>query len=268
MLLQEIIEHKKEEIRLRKKQFSLAFLEEEISLREHYACFETALRKEGKRLKLIAEIKKASPTRGVIKKRFNPLDIAKSYEEYGADCLSVLTDGRYFHGDIDHLQQIRSFVGLPILRKDFIIEEYQIKESAACGADAILLIASILSQEKIDKFLKLSENLKMTALVETHTEEEMKKVLKTKARIIGINNRNLDTLEVNLDVTEKLIKMVPDDRIVVSESGIRTATEVEWLEAIGVKAILVGESLLISKNLKEKMEELLSVNRRKTRATG
>lgn len=267
MLLNEIIEHKKEEIRLRKKQFSLAFLEEEISLREHYSSFEAALNKD-KRIKLIAEIKKASPAKGVLKQKYNPLDIAKSYEEYGADCLSVLTDAKYFQGDIDHLQQIRSFVSLPILRKDFIIEEYQIKESAACGADAILIIASILSKDKIDQFLKICESLRMTGLVEVHTEEDVQKVLKTRARIIGINNRNLDTLEVNLDVTEKLIKLIPDDRIVVSESGIRSTTEVEWLEAIGTDAILVGASLLTSKNLKEKIDNLMAINSRRSKVLG
>lgn len=267
MLLNEIIEHKKEEIRLRKKQFSLAFLEEEISLREHYVSFENALSKE-KKIKLIAEIKKASPSKGLIKKHYNPLDIAKSYEEYGADCLSVLTDEKYFQGDIDHLQQIRTFVGLPILRKDFIVEEYQIKESAACGADAILIIASVLPEEKIEKFLKLSEKLRMSALVETHTEEDVKKVLNTRAKIIGINNRNLDTQTVNLDVSEKLIKLIPSDKIIVSESGIRSGTEVEWLEAIGVKAILVGESLLTSKNLKEKIDDLMAINFKGSKVLG
>lgn len=267
MLLNEIIEHKKEEIRLRKKQFSLAFLEEEISLREHYVSFEKALSKE-KRIKLIAEIKKASPAKGVIKKNYNPLDIAKSYEEYGADCLSVLTDEKYFQGDIDHLQQIRSFVGLPILRKDFIVEEYQIKESAACGADAILIIASVLSEEKIDKFLKLCEKLRMSALVETHNEDEIKKVLNTRAKIIGINNRNLDTLTVDLDVSEKLVKLIPSDKIIVSESGIRSGTEVEWLEAIGVNAILVGESLLTSKNLKDKIDDLMAINDKGSKVLG
>lgn len=267
MILNEIIEHKKEEIRLRKKQFSLAFLEEEISLRETFCSFEAALAKD-KRIKLIAEIKKASPAKGVLKQHFNPLDIAKSYEEYGADCLSVLTDGKYFQGDIDHLQQIRSFVGLPILRKDFIIDEYQIKESAACGADAILLIASVLPQEKIDSFIKLCDKLKMAAIVEVHTEEDLNKALKTRARIIGINNRDLNTFTVNLDTTGKLISQIPDDYTVVSESGIKTATQVEWLEAIGVDAILVGESLLTSKNLKEKIDELLAVNLRRTKVLG
>lgn len=267
MLLNEIIEHKKEEIRLRKKQFSLAFLEEEISLREHFCSFEKALSKD-KRIKLIAEIKKASPAKGILRSHFNPLDLAKCYEEYGADCLSVLTDGKYFQGDIDHLQQIRSFVGLPILRKDFIIDEYQIKESAACGADAILLIAAVLPQEKIDKFIKLCDQLKMAALVEVHTEEDLQKVLKTRARIIGINNRDLDTMTVNLDTTGKLIEQIPDDYTVVSESGIKTATQVEWLEAIGVDAILVGESLLTSKNIKDKIDELLAVNLRRTRVLG
>lgn len=268
MLLTEIIEHKKEEIRLRKKQFSLAFLEEEISLREHYCSFESALSGNGKRVKLISEIKKASPAKGVLKKHFNPLDIAKSYEEYGADCLSVLTDEKYFQGDIDHLQQIRTFVALPILRKDFIVEEYQIKESAACGADAILLIASVLSEEKIKKFLKVCDKLNMAALVETHTEEDVKKALNAGARIIGINNRNLDTLEISLDVSEKLVELIPKDKIIVSESGIRSGVEVEWLEAIGVNAILVGESLMTSKNLKEKIDDLMAINYKGAKVPG
>ena len=268
MLLNEIIKHKEEEIRLRKKQFSLAFLEEEISLRESYCSFEEALLKPGKRVKLIAEIKKASPAKGVLKKNFNPLDIAKSYEEYGADCLSVLTDEKYFQGDIDHLQQIRTFVALPILRKDFIIEEYQIKESAACGADAILLIASVLSEDKIKKFLKLCERLKMTALVETHTQDDVKKALNAGACIIGINNRNLDTLQINLDVSEKLVELIPKDKIIVSESGIKSGSEVEWLEAIGVNAILVGESLMTSKNLKEKIDDLMSINDKTAKVLG
>lgn len=195
-------------------------------------------------IKLIAEVKKASPSAGLIRKDFNPVAIAKAYEKHGASCISVLTDKQYFQGDIDYLRQIRDAVDLPILRKDFIIDFHQLLEARAAGADAVLLIAECLTAEELKTLYGEACALDLTPLVELYDPDNLQAVFDAGATLIGVNNRNLHTFEVDLNHTLSLRKQVPDQCVLVGESGIRTHADVQKLEAAGVDAILVGESLM------------------------
>jgi indole-3-glycerol phosphate synthase len=207
-------------------------------------------------LGLIAEVKKASPSAGVIKPDFDAVQIARAYEAAGASCLSVLTDEQFFQGSLRFLQQIRDAVQLPLLRKDFIIHERQILESIEAGADAILLIVAILNDEDLRRFHALARSAGLAVLVEVHDEIEMRRALAAEAEMIGINNRDLKTFAVDLATTEKLAAMVKG-RILVAESGINTRADVERLERCGAQAILVGESLMRAADLDAKVAELL-----------
>jgi indole-3-glycerol phosphate synthase len=210
---------------------------------------------------LIAEIKKASPSAGLIAPNFDAIGIAREYEAAGASALSVLTDEKYFQGRIEYLQLIRDAVRLPILRKDFIIDEMQVYESAGGGADAVLLIVAILDDAQLRDYRALAEHHRMAALVEVHDERELERALNTGAAIIGINNRDLKNFSVSLATTEKLAARVKrglcSDRIVVAESGILERADVERVAAAGADAILVGESLMRSKDIAGKVKELL-----------
>jgi indole-3-glycerol phosphate synthase len=190
---------------------------------------------------VIAEIKKASPSKGVIREDFIPADIAQSYAEHGAACLSVLTDRQFFKGEPDFLKQARASCQLPVLRKDFMVDVYQIYESRAMGADAVLLIAACLDDLQMHEFESAAHSLEMAVLVEVHNEGELGRALQLKTPLIGINNRNLKTFEVSLDTTLTLRKLVSADRIVISESGIHSRDDVLRLAAAGVEAFLVGE---------------------------
>lgn len=193
---------------------------------------------------VIAEVKRASPSAGVISADFDPVQIALDYETAGADALSILTDEKYFQGDLDYLSEIRDEVGLPLLRKDFILHEIQIFEAAAAGADAILLIVAALEQSELVKLLDTAGDLNLDVLVEVHDLEEMERALDTDANIIGINNRNLKTFDVSLETTEMLSEEVGSDRVLVSESGIKSGREAGLVKSWGCDAILVGESLM------------------------
>ncbi|MBM3859838.1 MAG: indole-3-glycerol phosphate synthase TrpC [Verrucomicrobia bacterium] len=206
---------------------------------------------------LIAEVKKASPSAGVICPDFDPVRIARAYEQAGAAAISVLTDREFFQGNIEYLQQIRAVVKLPLLRKDFIIEELQIYEAAACGADAVLLIAAILDDQQLRDFRAIAEHLQLAALVEVHDEIELDRALAAGAHLIGINNRNLATFTVSLATTEKLAARISNDRLIVAESGIHTRADVERVARAGAKAILVGESLMRSGDIAGKVKELI-----------
>jgi indole-3-glycerol phosphate synthase len=195
-------------------------------------------------LAVIAEIKKASPSAGVIAKSFYPIEIAEDYELNGANAISVLTDAKFFRGDLEYLKDVRVAVSLPLLRKDFVLDEIQIFESVANGADAILLIVAALEQPRLVDFVECAADYKVDALVEVHSVEELHRALDAGARIVGINNRNLATFEVDLGVTEKLCREVPDEVILISESGIKTPADVARVKACGVDAILVGEALM------------------------
>jgi indole-3-glycerol phosphate synthase len=224
--------------------------------RTDFRDFAAALRKQNT-VALIAEVKKASPSAGIICPDFDPVRIACAYEQAGASAISVLTDREFFQGNIDYLAQIRAAVKLPLLRKDFIIEEIQIHEAAAAGADAVLLIAAILDDKQLREFRLIAGHLKMAALVEVHDEAELERAIATGASLIGINNRNLHTFAVSLATTEKLAATIHDDRIIVAESGIHTRSDVERVAAAGAAAILVGESLMRSGNIATKVKELL-----------
>ena len=196
------------------------------------------------RAAVIAEIKKASPSKGVLRAEFEPADIAQSYAEHGAACLSVLTDQQFFQGRIDYLKQARASCPLPVLRKDFIIDAYQVYESRAIGADAVLLIAACLDDAQLRDFEAIARSLDMAVLVEVHDAAELTRALKLKTPLIGVNNRNLKTFEVSLDTTLTLRHELPADRLLVSESGIQSRDDVLRLAAAGVNAFLVGESFM------------------------
>jgi len=193
---------------------------------------------------LIAEVKKASPSAGVICADFDPVRIARAYEAAGATCLSVLTDEQFFQGSLEYLKQIRAAVGVPLLRKDFIIDERQIVEAIEYGSDAILLVVRILDDAQLKRFHALAAEAGLAALVEVHNEAELERALAIGARLIGVNNRDLDTFVVDLATTERLAARVPKDILVVAESGIHKRADVERLQRAGARAILVGESLM------------------------
>jgi indole-3-glycerol phosphate synthase len=193
---------------------------------------------------VIAEIKKASPSKGVLRVDFIPADIAQSYAEHGAACLSVLTDKDFFHGSADYLKQARASCGLPVLRKDFIIDPYQVYESRVMGADCILLIAACLDDVQMKALEALAFSLDMAVLVEVHDRAELDRALKLKTPLLGINNRNLQTFEVSLDTTLTLLKHVPADRLLVTESGVSTAADVARLREAKIHAFLVGEAFM------------------------
>ena len=193
---------------------------------------------------VIAEVKKASPSKGVIRANFIPADIAQSYAEFGAACLSVLTDQQFFQGSVDYLKQARASCQLPVLRKDFMVDAYQIYESRAMGADAVLLIAACLDDAQMKEFEAIARSLDMAVLVEVHDAAELQRALKLKTPLIGVNNRNLKTFEVSLDTTLTLLKDIPADRLLVCESGIHTSDDVLRLGAAGVNAFLVGEAFM------------------------
>lgn len=211
----------------------------------------------GPPIRLIAEVKKASPSKGVIRADFDPVEIAKIYAHHGASCLSVLTDVQYFQGSLEYLQAVRAAVALPILRKDFILDPYQVYEARAAGADAVLLIAECLDDCGLRSLHNLILELGMTPLVELYEPTNLPRVLEAGAKLIGVNNRNLHTFEVDLEHSIRLHKQVPPDCVFVSESGIRSRADVERLEAAGVEAILVGESLMRQPEIGAAVDALL-----------
>ena len=209
---------------------------------------------------LIAEVKKASPSAGVIRPDFDPVRIAMEYEAAGATCLSVLTDGKFFQGSLEHLNQIRGAVKLPLLRKDFIIDERQILEAVQWGADAILLIVAVLSDARLREFHSLAAGAGLAVLVEVHDEAELARALSAGAELVGVNNRNLRTFGVDLSVTERLaarLRAHPRNTLLVAESGIQTRSDVARLAKCGARAILVGESLMKHADIKAKVRELI-----------
>ncbi len=205
---------------------------------------------------LIAEIKRASPSAGLIREDFDPVAIARQYELGGARCISVLTDRQFFQGTLEDLRDVREAVSLPVLRKDFILDEIQVLESRAWGADCILLIVAALDPAGLDALLHRSRELGMDALVEVHNEEELKAALEAGADLIGINNRDLHTFEVKLETTRRLAPQIPDDVVVVAESGITARADVEELKGFGVHAVLVGEALMRSRDVAAAAREL------------
>lgn len=209
---------------------------------------------------LIAEVKKASPSKGLIRPDFDPVQIALAYEEAGADCLSVLTDEPYFQGKGEYLQAVRKAVSLPLLRKDFIVDELQIYEARLLGADAILLIAAILTPEQISSYMRTAASIGLDSLIEVHSEEEMKQVLDldlAEGALIGINNRDLHTFETSLTATETLSKLVPGGVPVISESGISGVEDIEFLRNTGAKGVLIGEYFMRQNDIRDAVLRLM-----------
>ncbi|MFC2071431.1 indole-3-glycerol phosphate synthase TrpC [Chloroflexota bacterium] len=258
MILDQIVAVNKLELEARKRSFPLKELRKVVVEQTPPLNFASAL--HGERAQLIAEVKKASPSKGIIRSDFNPVEIARTYADNGASAISVLTETKHFQGSLNYLRDIRDALGdkrLPLLRKDFIVDPYQIYESRAYGADCLLLIVAILTPAKLETLLELSHQLSMSCLVEVHNEAELEIALSSQARIIGINNRDLSTFAVDLTTTERLRPLIPQDRIVVSESGIKDRSDMERLRQWGVDAVLIGETLMSADNIAAKMKELL-----------
>ena len=258
MVLESMVSHSLAELKVRKSRLPLAELQR-IALRQPPP-LDLASALCGDNIQLIAEVKKASPSQGIIHPNFDPVKIAKTYAANGASAISVLTEAKYFKGSLNHLKDIKQALGnneLPLLRKDFILDPYQVYESRAYGADSLLLIIAILKPDKLDELLSLSHKLGMSCLVEVHNQAELEIALNSGARVIGINNRDLSTFTVDLTTTKRLRPLIPQDRIVVSESGINNRADVEKLKKWGVDAVLVGESLMSATSIVTKMKELL-----------
>lgn len=252
-ILKKIVSNKLKEIKAAKKKVPLESLKSKIKNSGRTRDFKGAISKKG-RLCIIAEIKKASPSAGIIRKSFDPVHLAVRLEKAGADALSVLTDRKFFKGDLSYIKKIKAKVRLPILRKDFIVDEYQVYESRANGADAILLIAGLLPAAKLRKFYSLSKRLKMGCIIEAHSRADLKKALKLNPDIIGFNNRNLKDFSVDLNVTLDLSSSVPKGKILVSESGIRNFKDTNFLKRRGINAALIGEAFMRMKAFSVKLK--------------
>ena len=256
MILDRIVSHNRQELERKKRRLPLPVMGSMAAQQPPTFDLATALTVDG--IKLIAEVKKASPSRGVIRPDFDPTRIAQIYADNGAAAVSVLTEARYFMGSLDHLADIRKALQkLPLLRKDFIVDPYQVYESRAYGADALLLIAAILTSDTLKELLDLSHELSMGCLVEVHNEVEIEIALNIGAKMLGINNRDLKTFEVDLTTTERLRPLIPLDKIVVSESGIKDRSDIDRLRASGINAVLVGEALMSAPNIAARMRDLL-----------
>lgn len=256
-ILENIVAEKRVHVASRKQQRSLSQLQAAV-LPEPPRGFCDAIGKKLARGKsaVIAEIKKASPSKGVIRADFDVPKIAKSYEKHGATCISCLTDETFFHGRDSYLADIKTTVALPVLRKDFIIDEYQIQESLVLGADCILLIAAILDNRQLADYYQIASELGLDVLVEVHDADELERALDLKPKLLGINNRDLHTFQVSLDTTLALISRVPDSVVVVTESGIRMRSDVEKMEHYKVRSFLVGEAFMKFDEPGEKLAEL------------
>ncbi|MES2283568.1 MAG: indole-3-glycerol phosphate synthase TrpC [Pseudomonadota bacterium] len=257
-ILDKIVAVKREEVADAMKRKPLAVIREDAESRVLTRDFVGALR--GKisagKAAVIAEVKKASPSKGVLRADFIPADIAQSYAEYGAACLSVLTDKQFFQGSVDYLKQARASCSLPVLRKDFMVDPYQVYEARVMGADCILLIAACLDDQQMKDMEALAMSMDMSVLVEVHDEAELDRALKLKTPLVGINNRNLKTFEVSLDATIKLSGKVPADRIVITESGIATKADVKLMRDAKINAFLVGEAFMRAEEPGEALAEL------------
>jgi indole-3-glycerol phosphate synthase len=259
MILDEILFQKKQEVINRKQRVPLNELKRSLESRKVIPRdFAAAIsRKPGDKIKLIAEIKKASPSAGIIRPDFNPNQIAEIYEQTGANAISVLTDEKFFSGKLEYLTEIRNRISLPLLRKDFIVDEYQVYESAIAGADAILLIVAALDDMQLRHFAQLTQKeIGLYTLVEVHNQQELDCALKIEPEIIGINNRDLKTFQVDLETTERLVKEIPKDCIIISESGFKTRYDVLRMQALGIDALLIGETFMRSQDISLKIKEL------------
>ena len=259
-ILKKICEDKKLELEILKKKCSLNSLKKLISNQINRRDFKNVIIESGVEKKnfIIGEIKKASPSAGEIIHNYEPIEIAKIYERAGVKALSVLTEKNYFKGEIDHLSYIKQNTNIPILRKDFIIDEYQIYESKVYQADVILLIVSILSDDELKKFLKIANELNLDCIIEAHDENEIKRALKLNYPILGINNRNLKNLKTDLNNSVSLFTSISKDYTVIAESGIKTSDDISMYNNLGIFNFLIGESILRSKDYETFIKKLLN----------
>jgi len=257
-ILKKILRRKNEEIIERQKKTGLNEIKKQVETAAPVRGFITSLESRivaGKPA-VIAEIKKASPSKGLLRENFDPAAIAKSYDKHGAACVSVLTDIDFFQGHEDYLKQARAACSLPVIRKDFIIDPYQVYEARAINADCILLIVAALDDTGLKELLDLAHQLQMDVLVEVHNEQELERALACEARLLGINNRSLHTFETSLQTTLNMLRLIPDDRLLVTESGIHTSDDVSLMREHGVNAFLVGEAFMREENPGEKLKAL------------
>jgi len=253
--LDEIILYKEKELEERKKSIPYGAMKMQLQFSKPLKDFKGALTADG--IRIIAEVKKASPSKGIIREDFDHLEIAEVYEKSGAAAISVLTDSHFFKGSIEYLTQIRQAVQIPLLRKDFIIDEYQVVEARVYGADAILLIATVLTGERLKYLYDLSLSFGMEVLVEVHNEEDLEKAIKIGASIIGINNRDLKKFTTDINTTCRLAKLMPEGTVVVSESGINSREDIEFLSKGGAHAFLIGEAFMREPDPGLKLKEFI-----------
>lgn len=254
-VLKTIIAARRRRIAEARASIPLENLRQSAESRSDFRNFAQAI--SGPVLSIIAELKRASPSRGLLRPEYKPVEIAESYQQAGASALSVLTEEQFFQGSLSDLKAVRQVVQLPILRKDFIVDEYQVYEAAAAGADALLLIVAALEDKDLKQLIGLSERLRVAPLVEVHTTPELQRAINAGARIIGVNNRNLNTLEVHLETSFRLREMIPSSHLAVSESGIKTGDDLEKLARAGFNAVLIGEHLMLADEPGKELSHLL-----------
>lgn len=257
MILDEIIERTKQDLEIRKKEITLDLLGRTLASNpfapRDVIPFLTSTKEEP--IRIIAEVKKASPSKGIIKEDFNPMAIAQAYSNSGANAISVLTEPHYFQGNLEYLTQIRRYVPTPLLRKDFIVDKYQIVEALVYGADFILLIAKALATKELKELYDYALHLGLEVLVEIHDKEDLTKAIKCGASIIGINHRNLDTFEMDMELCDKLIPMIPNGKIIVAESGVSNVDTIKRLSGIGADAFLIGEHFMRQDSIEDEVKK-------------
>ncbi|MDI6641000.1 MAG: indole-3-glycerol phosphate synthase TrpC [Elusimicrobiota bacterium] len=255
MFLEDILNSKKEVLEHKKKMLPVEELKNMIEKIQERKNFKLAISNPNK-LCVIGELKKGSPSAGIIRDEFDIVKLAKELESAGVVALSILTEEKYFFGDLYYIPNVGEIVKLPILRKDFIVDEYQIYESSAYGADAVLLISEILSKEQLKDFILVSKTVGLEPVVEFHNESELTKVIESNTEIVAVNNRNLNDFIVDLETTIRLRPKIPDDKIVISESGIKSSQDINRLKEVNINAVLIGETLMRAENIKTKLVEL------------
>ncbi len=262
MILDDIINKTKEDLKKRKKEYSMDWLGRSLAYNPYPPrdVKEYLATTKDDPYRIIAEVKKASPSKGVIREDFDPLLIAKEYEKAGANAISVLTEPHFFQGDIEYLTMLRRYTPTPLLRKDFIIDEYQILEALVYGADFVLLIAKALSKKELKRLLEYTWHLGMNALVEIHDKEDLTKAIFAGADIIGINHRNLETFEMDMELCHKLIPLIPNGKIIVAESGLDNKETLKELHGIGVDAFLIGEYFMRQENIADALKEFKRID--------
>ena len=254
-ILEQLAEHARKRVAEAQEKVSLEEIKRmALSMPKGVSAFEKALMKSG--ISFICECKKASPSKGVIAEKFPYVEIARAYEDAGADAISVLTEPKWFLGKNEYLREISQMVSIPCLRKDFTVDEYMIYEAKVLGASAVLLICSILTEKELRDYIKICDNLGLSALVEVHDEREVQMAVNAGARVIGVNNRNLKDFTVDAENSRRLRSLVPEDTLFVAESGVKTRADIEALQEIGVDAVLIGEAMMRAEDKKEKLKEL------------